>query len=218
MEQTITPELVFVLTWPEMLQIIVDFFVFLILLDYFPSYFCFLFLLSARCCSPCVLPFQGVFDAFVTIYRREGLIGLWRGVNGAVPRVMVGSAAQLATFTSVKDWLARSQVDVAFVPTSCPVAHGGLCCLCSLQWNPSSSWLSALIAATVSGVAVAITMTPFDVISTRLYNQPVDESCRVSHRVVVPLEEYGASSWCVPRLSDVRVRSDELFAFRPVKL
>lgn len=51
-------------------------------------------------------------DAFVTIYRREGLIGLWRGVNGAVPRVMVGSAAQLATFTTAKDWVTHSQVDV----------------------------------------------------------------------------------------------------------
>lgn len=30
-----------------------------------------------------------------------------------------------------------------------------------------------------SGVAVAVTMTPFDVISTRLYNQPVDESHKV---------------------------------------
>ncbi|XP_053724013.1 solute carrier family 25 member 34 isoform X1 [Synchiropus splendidus] len=93
----------------------------------------------------------GVYDAFSTIYRREGLTGLWRGVNGAVPRVMVGSAAQLATFTSAKDWVARS------------------------QWLGSSKVLTALIAAMISGVAVAITMTPFDVISTRLYNQPVDE-------------------------------------------
>lgn len=31
----------------------------------------------------------------------------------------------------------------------------------------------------VSGVAVAVAMTPFDVISTRLYNQPVDERHRV---------------------------------------
>ncbi|KAM9758888.1 solute carrier family 25 member 34 [Menidia menidia] len=93
----------------------------------------------------------GVSDAFVTIYRREGLIGLWRGVNGAVPRVMVGSAAQLATFTSAKEWVSRT------------------------QWGNSNRWLTALIAAAISGVAVAITMTPFDVISTRLYNQPVDE-------------------------------------------
>ncbi|XP_020789862.1 solute carrier family 25 member 34 [Boleophthalmus pectinirostris] len=93
----------------------------------------------------------GVSDAFVTIYRREGLIGLWRGVNGAVPRVMVGSAAQLATFTSAKEWVSQS------------------------QWFTSSKFLTALIAAMISGVAVTISMTPFDVISTRLYNQPVDE-------------------------------------------
>lgn len=93
----------------------------------------------------------GVSDAFVTIYRKEGLIGLWRGVNGAVPRVMVGSAAQLATFTSAKEWVSHS------------------------QWFSPNSWLAVLMAAAVSGVAVAITMTPFDVISTRLYNQPVDE-------------------------------------------
>ena len=31
----------------------------------------------------------------------------------------------------------------------------------------------------ISGVVVTITMTPFDVISTRLYNQPVDELRRV---------------------------------------
>ncbi|XP_068171991.1 solute carrier family 25 member 34 [Antennarius striatus] len=96
----------------------------------------------------------GVLDAFLTIYRREGLTGLWRGVNGAVPRVMVGSAVQLATFASAKDW----------------VTH--------FRWFSPNSWLTALIAAMISGVAVAVTMTPFDVISTRLYNQPVDKSHR----------------------------------------
>ncbi|XP_036387260.1 solute carrier family 25 member 34 [Megalops cyprinoides] len=94
---------------------------------------------------------QGVSSAFATIYRREGVVGLWRGVNGAVPRVMVGSASQLATFSSAKDWVSR------------------------LQWFSPNSWLVALTAAMISGVAVTITMTPFDVISTRLYNQPVDE-------------------------------------------
>ncbi|XP_061688272.1 solute carrier family 25 member 34 [Syngnathoides biaculeatus] len=94
----------------------------------------------------------GVSDAFVTIYRKEGFIGLWRGVNGAVPRVMVGSATQLATFTSAKERVLHSQ-----------------------WFGPGANWLVALIAASISGVAVAVTMTPFDVISTRLYNQPVDE-------------------------------------------
>lgn len=126
--------------------------------------------------------FQGVADAFVTIYRREGLVGLWRGVNGAVPRVMVGSAAQLATFSSAKDWVSHSQVHVRsrwrfhstwkITVAANPSSFS--------QWLSPDSWLTALVAAMVSGVAVAVTMTPFDVISTRLYNQPVDESHRVS--------------------------------------
>ncbi|XP_061909119.1 solute carrier family 25 member 34 isoform X2 [Entelurus aequoreus] len=93
----------------------------------------------------------GASSAFVTIYRKEGLLGLWRGVNGAVPRVAVGSAAQLATFTSAKQWVTHS------------------------QWFGPGNWLTALTAASISGVAVAVAMTPFDVISTRLYNQPVDD-------------------------------------------
>ncbi|XP_041129080.1 solute carrier family 25 member 34-like [Polyodon spathula] len=93
----------------------------------------------------------GVSSAFVSIYRAQGIVGLWRGVNGAVPRVMVGSAVQLATFSSAKEWVV------------------------SQQWYKQDSWLEALNAAMLSGVAVAIAMTPFDVISTRLYNQPVDK-------------------------------------------
>lgn len=74
--------------------------------------YCYLLLQSHQClCFYC--PFQGLSDAFATIYRREGVIGLWRGVNGAVPRVMVGSAAQLATFTSAKDWVSHTQVTVS---------------------------------------------------------------------------------------------------------
>lgn len=50
----------------------------------------------------------------------------------------------------------------------------------SSQWFSPQSWLAALIAAMISGVAVAVSMTPFDVISTRLYNQPVDEFRKVT--------------------------------------
>lgn len=66
--------------------------------------------------------FQGVSDAFLTIYKREGLTGLWRGVNGAVPRVMVGSAAQLATFTSAKDWVSQAQVQVWNSRSRCSIS------------------------------------------------------------------------------------------------
>jgi solute carrier family 25 protein 34/35 len=40
------------------------------------------------------------------------------------------------------------------------------------------SWLRALAASTLSGVVVVLFMTPFDVVSTRLYNQGVDQSGR----------------------------------------
>ncbi|MBN3300751.1 S2534 protein, partial [Amia calva] len=98
---------------------------------------------------------QGVSSALGSIYRSGGVLALWRGVSGAVPRVMVGSAAQLATFSAAKDWV---------------TCH---------QWFIPDSWLVALTAAMISSVAVAIAMTPFDVISTRLYNQPVDELGRL---------------------------------------
>lgn len=94
---------------------------------------------------------QSVTSAFLTIYKKAGIVGLWRGVNGAVPRVMVGSAAQLATFVSAKEWVEEQ------------------------QWFWEDSWLVALIGGMMSSVVVATTMTPFDVISTRLYNQPVNE-------------------------------------------
>ncbi|EMP42080.1 Solute carrier family 25 member 34 [Chelonia mydas] len=94
---------------------------------------------------------QGVSSAFETIYRKQGLVGLWRGVNGAVPRVMVGSAVQLATFASAKEWVEK------------------------LKWFKEGSWMVALAGGMISSVAVAVAMTPFDVVSTRLYNQPVDE-------------------------------------------
>lgn len=97
---------------------------------------------------------QSVLGALETIWRQQGLLGLWRGVGGAVPRVTVGSAAQLATFASAKAWVQER------------------------QWFLEDSWLVALAGGMISSVAVAAVMAPFDVVSTRLYNQPVDRAGR----------------------------------------
>uniref|UniRef100_A0A8C6A6L1 Solute carrier family 25 member 34 n=1 Tax=Marmota marmota marmota TaxID=9994 RepID=A0A8C6A6L1_MARMA len=104
--------------------------------------------------GPPTLSPQSVLGALETIWRQQGLLGLWRGGGGAVPRVMVGSAAQLATFASAKAWVQEQ------------------------QWLPEDSWLVALAGGMISSVAVAAVMTPFDVVSTRLYNQPVDGAGR----------------------------------------
>ncbi|XP_067828117.1 solute carrier family 25 member 35 isoform X2 [Heptranchias perlo] len=94
---------------------------------------------------------EGMLHALITIYRRHGIIGLWRGSSSAVPRVMVGSAIQLSTFSKAKQFT------------------------CDLQVFKPDSWLISLTAGLVSSVFVVLAMTPFDVISTRLYNQPVDQ-------------------------------------------
>ncbi|XP_077167737.1 solute carrier family 25 member 34 isoform X2 [Paroedura picta] len=110
--------------------------------------------LGALVASPAYL---SVSRAFGTIYKRQGLLGLWRGVNGAVPRVTVGSAVQLSTFASAKEWVQK------------------------YQGFQEGSWLVALCGGMISSVAVAVAMTPFDVVSTRLYNQPVDEMGKGKH-------------------------------------
>ncbi|XP_017287394.1 solute carrier family 25 member 35 [Kryptolebias marmoratus] len=93
---------------------------------------------------------EGMIHALRVIYRQHGILGLWRGSSAAVPRVSVGSATQLSTFSSAKELV----VD--------------------LQVFPDNSWLVALIAGMISSVVVVLAMTPFDVVSTRLYNQPID--------------------------------------------
>lgn len=45
---------------------------------------------------------------------------------------------------------------------------------------PKDSWLVALTAGMISSVVVVLGMTPFDVVSTRLYNQPVDQAGKVT--------------------------------------
>ncbi|CAL8267787.1 unnamed protein product [Merluccius merluccius] len=93
---------------------------------------------------------RGMVHALVAICRQHGFMGLWRGAFAAVPRTSVGSAAQLTSFSTVKETV----VD--------------------LQVFSTNSWLVSLSAGMVTSVVVVFAMTPFDVVSTRLYNQPVD--------------------------------------------
>ncbi|KAI8797101.1 solute carrier family 25 member 35 isoform X1 [Biomphalaria glabrata] len=94
-------------------------------------------------------PHESMSHAIKTIYKDHGAVGLWRGVTAAVMRVTVGSAAQLSTFSEAKTMIDSTQV---FKP---------------------NSFMTTFSASMVSGIFVTVFMTPFDVISTRLYNQPV---------------------------------------------
>ncbi|KAJ6652380.1 hypothetical protein lerEdw1_011610 [Lerista edwardsae] len=92
---------------------------------------------------------EGMLHALTMIHKEHGVMGLWRGALSSVPRVMVGSATQLTTFSSSKQFFAH------------------------LESFPKDSWLVSLCAGMTSSFTVAVAMTPFDVASTRLYNQPV---------------------------------------------
>ncbi|XP_038075693.1 solute carrier family 25 member 35-like [Patiria miniata] len=110
--------------------------------------------LQAQSHNVIAVGYQHTHSSFTTailhIFREGGVTGLWRGVTAAVVRVSAGSAAQLSTFSTSKELVIKANL---FHPQSIAVP---------------------LLAGMASGVVVVCVMTPFDVISTRLYNQGLD--------------------------------------------
>lgn len=95
---------------------------------------------------------EGMMHAFRKIYGIRGIRGLYRGVIGNIPRAVLGSGAQLATFEPTKELLRRHQLE--------------------LTNRTANSFMCALIAGTTMSIAI----TPPDIILTRLYNQPLDDA------------------------------------------
>jgi len=87
-------------------------------------------------------------SAFQNLYRGGGVAGLWQGATASIPRISVGSAAQLVTYSYVMEQLARN--------TQCK----------------AGSWQANAVGASLSGFVVAVVINPLDVVSTRIYNQP----------------------------------------------
>lgn len=89
----------------------------------------------------------GTVNALVSVYRQQGVKGLWRGCSSIIPRTMVASSAQLATFSKCKELVQQFSL------------------------FEQSIFLTAFFSSMVSGFFACVCMTPFDVIATRMFNQ-----------------------------------------------
>ncbi|KZT73353.1 oxaloacetate carrier [Daedalea quercina L-15889] len=95
--------------------------------------------------------YKSAWDAFTTIFRREGLRGLVRGVDAAILRTAMGSSVQLPSYNWTKNEL---------------VSNGIL---------PADSVWTYLASSSVSGMCVLAAMQPADTALTRVYNQPTKQ-------------------------------------------
>ncbi|KAF9119472.1 Mitochondrial oxaloacetate carrier protein [Mortierella sp. GBA39] len=93
--------------------------------------------------------YRHTFHALGSIYKSEGFKGLYRGVDASMLRTGMGSSVQLPLYDFVKQQL----IQVG------KLENGSLC-----------HGLSSLI----SGFFVCTVMNPFDIISTRMFNQATD--------------------------------------------
>lgn len=96
----------------------------------------------------------GCTNALWKIYLENGILGLWRGAFGAMPRAGIGSATQLLSFSLCKDYFGKYEI---------------------FSKRPL---LNTFTSSMVGGIVVTLCMTPFDVVMTRLYNQGTDAQGR----------------------------------------
>ncbi|KAJ3015456.1 UNVERIFIED_CONTAM: Mitochondrial oxaloacetate carrier protein [Siphonaria sp. JEL0065] len=94
----------------------------------------------------------GLRKTLVHIYKNEGIAGLWRGADASMLRTGVGSAVQLSTYDASKQILLKSHLF-----DNAANANGGI--------------LLHFAASAFTSLFVCIAMNPFDVVSTRMYNQ-----------------------------------------------
>jgi solute carrier family 25 protein 34/35 len=94
---------------------------------------------------------KGAMYVMRTVFKREGLRGLWRGADASMIRTGIGSAVQLSSYDTFKSLLLKSGLfDV----------HDGQG---KIELHFSASLITSFF--------VCLFMNPLDVASTRMYNQ-----------------------------------------------
>lgn len=90
--------------------------------------------------------YTGIWNGLSTIYKTEGIKGLYRGVDAAILRTGAGSSVQLPIYEFAKRTIDKYE----FVESE----------------NGRN-----IISSAISGLGVCIVMNPWDVLMTRMYNQ-----------------------------------------------
>ena len=88
--------------------------------------------------------YKNTIDCLRKIFYRDGFFGLFYGVTGALPRVVIGSATQLTTYDKLKEFAIKT-LDL------------------------HNSFPAHLFASFIWSLFTVTVMNPFDVISTRIY-------------------------------------------------
>uniref|UniRef100_A0A7N4V3R0 Solute carrier family 25 member 35 n=1 Tax=Sarcophilus harrisii TaxID=9305 RepID=A0A7N4V3R0_SARHA len=124
--------------------------------------------------------YRNVFHAFFTIGQVDGLAALQKGLVPALVYQFLMNGIRLGTYglAEAGGYLLDSNGNHS---PGRSAAAGALAGVMGAYIGspiymvfPPQSWKLALTAAMVSSLAVVAAMTPFDVVSTRLYNQPTD--------------------------------------------
>ncbi|XP_062540742.1 solute carrier family 25 member 35-like [Armigeres subalbatus] len=95
---------------------------------------------------------SGVVAAFRNLYRDAGIKGLYRGYTAHLTRVSLGSSVQMTSFAVSKDFFTKYEL------------------------FQESVVLTALASSTVAGFIMSVSMSPVDVVTTRMTNQGVSSS------------------------------------------
>ncbi|ETE66131.1 Solute carrier family 25 member 35, partial [Ophiophagus hannah] len=120
------------------------------------------------------LLYQGLMNGVrFGFYSHTEDIGLTQQPGGTLAAGAVAGA--LGAFVASPAYLVKTHLQ-AQTASAMAVGHQH-----NHKWFKEGSWMVALAGGMVSSVAVAVAMTPFDVVSTRLYNQPVDETGTGKH-------------------------------------
>jgi solute carrier family 25 oxoglutarate transporter 11 len=92
--------------------------------------------------------YRGVFDAFRSIVKSEGVTGLWKGSMPTVTRAMALNLGMLATFDQAKEYFSKSLGTTGFT--------------------------TAVAASALSGFMASSMSLPFDFVKTRIQKQKPD--------------------------------------------